>query len=208
MFNSTVLWVGLGFLLLVVVILYNTPRTKATRARRVEECRRQEEERGQKEKEEAARKAKQLENFRKQRLVMYIREKDGRNSSFETVLIRTLLQMGVAVQLLHESDGRAIANGDTESLKDGSLAIVGTSESKEKTGGGYEDHFTGGWINNYRYEVTYCDYRLLATDDDGAVRILGAGYKDLDSSRAEWLANLIIKDLASMVPAPSPPEAE
>lgn len=207
MFSSTVLWASLGFLFLVVVILYNTPRAKAARARKAEECRRQEEERRQKEKEEAARKTRQLENFRNQHLVVYIREKDGRESSFEAILIRALLQMDIAVQFLSESDGRAIANGDTESLQDGSLTLMGTAWSKEKTGGGYEDHFTGGWISNYQHEVTYCEYRLLAMTD-GVVRILGAGYKDLDSSRAERLANFIIKDLASMVPAPSLPEAE
>ena len=46
MFSSTLLWVGLGLLLLVVsIVLYNTPQVKAARARRAEEYRRQEEKR-------------------------------------------------------------------------------------------------------------------------------------------------------------------
>lgn len=201
MSSSIFLWVvGLGLLLLIVVVLYNTPRAKAARACRAEEYRQQKEELKEKEKAEITKMVRQMKNFCKQRLVVYIREKDGRKSSFEAVLIRALLKEGVSVQFLRDNDGRAIANADAELLKDGVLALIGTSWCKEKTGGGYEDYDIG-YIGEYQYEVTYCDYRLLSASS-GVVSILGAGCQDRESSCVEDLANLIIRDLASMVPVP------
>lgn len=197
MFSSTLLWVGLGLLLSVAVILYNTLRAKAARTRRAEEYRRQEDKRKENERAEAARKTRQMESFRKQRLVVYIREKDGRKSSFEAVLIRMLLKSGITVEPLSENDGRAIAGGDTASLKNGLLALVGTSWHKEGTGTDYEYGFT------YKWERTYCDYRLLAADEDGKGKILGAGCEHWDTSNENTLANSIIGDLSSTLPETS-----
>jgi len=188
MFSSTLLWVGLGLLPLVVVVLYNTPRAKAARKRRAEEHRRQEEERKEKERAEA----RQMENFRKWRLVVHIREKDGRKSSFEAVLIRTLLKSGITVESLPGDSGHAVAGGDTSSLKDGLLALVGTSWHKEGAG---EDE-----MGHYKWAQIYCDYRLLASANDGVGKILGAGCEHWDSSHEESLANTIIGDLASILP--------
>lgn len=194
MFSSTFLWIGLGLLLLVVVILYNSPRAKAVRARRAEEYRRQEEKRKEKERAEAARKARQMDNFRKQRLVVYIREKDGRKSSFEAVLIRMLLKSGITVEPLPENNGRTVAGGDTASLKDGLLALVGTSWHKSGSWADYED------LVMREYEHTHCDYRLLAAGEDGKGKILGAGYDRWSTSSEDILANSIIRDLSSTFP--------
>lgn len=197
MFSSTLLWVGLGLLLLIVVVLYNKPRAKATRARRAEEYRQQEEKRKEKERAEAERKARQMENFRKQRLVVHIREKDGRKSSFEAVLIRILLKSGITVEPLPENYGRTVAGGDTSPLKGGLLALVGTSWHKEGTGTDYEYGFT------YKWECTYCDYRLLAAGENGTGKILGAGCDHWDTSHENTLAESIIRDLASTLPETS-----
>jgi hypothetical protein len=204
MFSNTALWVGLGLLLLtIVVVLYNTPRAKASRKRRAEEYLRQEEERKEKEKAEAARKAKQMENFRKQRLVVYIREKDGRKSSLEAVLIRMLLEKGITVELLPENSGRAIAGGDTASLKSGLLALTGTSWVRTVN---HEGHYVrssyksdGYYQPAYTEKFTHCDYRLLATEGD-AGKILGAGCDHRSSSCESSLANGIIEDLARTIP--------
>lgn len=205
MFSSTLLWIGLGLLLLVVVILYNTPRAKAARVRKAEEYRRQEEERKRKKKAEAARKAQQMENFRKQCLVVYIREKDGRKSSFEAVMIRALLEKGLTIGPLPENNGRAIAGGDTSSLKNGLLALVGTSWHKNGTDRAYD--YGGASLGTYKWEATYCDYRLLVATEDGAGKILGVGCAHrsdtYDSSHENNLANSIIEDLASTFPATS-----
>lgn len=194
MFSSALLWVGLGLFLLIVVVLYNTPRAKATRARRVEECQQQEEKRKEEERAEAEQKARQMENLRKQRLVVRIREKDGRKSSFETVLIRMLLRSGIIVEPLPENDGRAVAGGDTSSLKGGLLALIGTSWHKESTKRDYDYGFT------YNWERTYCDYRLLAAGENGTGKILGAGCDHCDTSYENILAKSIIRDLASTLP--------
>lgn len=188
-------WVALGSLLLIAGALCNTPRAKAARARSREERRRQGEERKEKERVEAAQKALQIENFRKQHLVVYIREKDGRKSGFEAVLIRALLKEGVSVQFLRDNDGRAIVNADAGSLKDGLLALVGTSWCKEHTAGGYDS--IDGYVEKFQSETTYCDYRLL-TASAGVVNILGSGYGA--SPYLHDLANAIVKDLVPMVP--------
>ena len=199
MFSSALLlWVGLG-LFLLIVDLYNTPRAKAARARRAEEYLQHEEEQKEEERAKASIEAQQMENFRKQPLVVHIREKNGRKSSFEGILIITLLKNDVSVQFLPNNDG--CANADVKSLKDGVLALVGTSWRKEKTGGGYEDHFTGAYIDEYQYEATYCDYRLLYASN-GVVNILGAGCQGRASSYVDSLANFIVGDLASIVPQP------
>lgn len=204
MFSSTLVWVGFWLFLLIVVIFYNTPRAKEARARSAEKYRRQEEARKEKERLEEDRKARQMENFRKQCLVVYIRDRDGRKSSFEAVLIRMLLRSGITVESLPENNGRAVAGGDISSLKDGLLALVGTSwhkegtgTDKEGTGTDYEYGFT------YKWERTYCDYRLLATGDNGAGKILGAGCEHSSASRENTLAENIIKDLASTLPETS-----
>jgi len=194
MFSSTLLWVGLGLFLLIVVVLYNTPRAKAARARRADEYRRQKEERKEKEGAEARQKARQMENFKKQRLVVHIREKDGRKSSFEAVLIRMLLKSGITVEPLPENSGRAVAGGDTTSLKNGLLALVGTSWHKEGSRTDYEYCFT------YTWEHTYCDYRLLAAGEDGKGKILGAGCDHWNTSHEDTLATSIIRDLSSTLP--------
>jgi len=205
MFSNTILWVGsLSLLLLVIVILYNTPRAKVARARRADEYRKQEEQKKQEEKEEAARKEKQLENFRKQRLVVHIREKDGRKSSFEAVLIRMLLEKGITVELLPENSGREIAGGDTASLKNGLLALTGTSWVRTVHHDGH--HVSASYESNGYYQPSYtetfthCDYRLLAATEEGAGKILGAGCGYQVSSRESKLANSIIHDLASTLP--------
>lgn len=198
MFSHPFLWIGLGLLLLVVVILYNTPRAKAARARRTEEYLRQEEERKEKERAEVARKARQMENFRKQHLVVYIREKDGRRSSFEAVLIRMLLKTGITVEPLPESDGRIVSGGDTSKLQDGLLALVGTSWHKNGTGVSYD--YLGDPEGTYKWESTYCDYRLLVATNEGKGKILGAGCRDGSTSGEEFLAGRIIHDLASTFP--------
>jgi len=200
MFGSTFLWVGLGILLVVVgvaVVLYNTPQAKAARARRAEEYRRQEEERKEKKRAGAERKERQMENFRKKRLVVYIREKDGRKSSFEAVLIKALLASGITVEPLPESDGRAVAGGDTASLKDGILALVGTSWHEKGTGTNHEV----GYV--YKWEATYCDYRFLAASENGKGKILGAGCDHWDTSHENTLASSIIRDLVSTLPVES-----
>jgi len=200
-FSSTFLWVGLGILVLVVivvaVVLYNTPQAKAARARMAEEYRRQEEERKEKERAKAERKERQMENFRKQCLVVYIREKDGRKSSFEAVLIRKLLGFGITVEPLPENDGRAVAGGDTAPLKDGRLALVGTSWHKNGTGVSYERGTMWEW------EATYCDYRLLAAGKHGKGEILGAGCDHENTPDESFLAVRIIGNLVSTLPVES-----
>lgn len=204
MLSSTVLWFGGLSLLLLVVILYNTPQAKAARVRRAEEYRRQEEKRKQEEKEEAAQKAKRLENFRKQRLVVHIREKDGRKSSFEAVLIGMLLEKGVTVEPLLENNGRAISGGDTASLKNGLLALVGTSWTKTVQHEGYyvspSEESDRYYRPAYTEIFTHCDYRLLAATEEGTGKILGAGCDRQESSHESRLANSIIHDLASTLP--------
>ena len=146
-----------------------------------------------------ARMAKQMEKFRKQRLSVYIREKDGRKSAFESVLIKVLLTYGVTVEPLSEKDGRAIASGETSALKDGVLVLIGTSWSKNGTSEAY-DLDGGGSLGEYEWERTYCDYRLLATDTNSAGKIIGAGCYDSNSSYENELANNIVKDLARSTP--------
>jgi len=182
----------LFLLVLAVVISYNTPRAKAERAHIAEEYRQQAEKRKIEEKEEAEQKAKQanqLKEFRKQNLVVYIREKDGRKSAFEAILIRMLIETGITVEPLLENNGKAIASGDISFLKNGLLAIVGTSWCKNGTG-------TNEEFSTYEWESTYCDYRLLATKantDTG--KILGAGCDHCTNEVS--LAKRIILDLAS-----------
>lgn len=192
MFSSTLLWIGLGLLLLVVVILYNTPRAKAARARRAEEYRRQEEERKEKERTEAVRKALQMDNFRKQRLVVYIREKDGRKSAFEAVLINALLKTNATIQPLEEKDGRAIASGNTEPLENGVLAVVGTAWHTKETV--CSSNLDQPWISTH--ERTYCDYRLLEKSSEGT-RVVAAGNKKDATSDEHWLARWIVEHLVS-----------
>ena len=187
MFSSTLLWVSIGLVFLLIAVILNTPRARAARTRRSEEYRRQEEERKEKERAEAARKERQMEIFRKQRVVVYVREKDGRKSSFEAVLVRMLLTSGIIVETLPENDGRAIVGGDTSSLKGGLLAIVGTSWRR--------------YASNLAR--TYCDYRLLAAGENGAGKILGAGCDQIDPSYENILAKSIIRDLASTLPETS-----
>lgn len=141
-----------------------------------------------------AERVQQVKNLRRQRLVVYIREKDGRKSSFETVLTRVLLNAGITVEPFPETSGRAIADGDTTALKNGLLAVVGTVWFKKRTSGGYEDTFAGD-IPLRTHEVTHCDYRFLAPTDRGTGKILRAGY-DHDDEK-EGLAVKIMYDLAS-----------
>lgn len=189
MFSSTVLWVVLGLLLLVVIVLYNTPRAKAARVRSAEEDRRAREKREKEWKEGAAQKAKELENLRKQRLVVYIREKDGRKSAFEAVLISALLETGATIEPLEEKDGRIIASGNTESLKNSVFTVVGTVWNNTKS------EYCGEEIGHRNVERTYCDYRLLTKNDNGA-RIIAAGSEQKRSSDEYDLARLIVRHLA------------
>lgn len=206
MFNSTLLWstllwVGLGLLLLIIVILYNTPRAKAAKARRAEEYRRQEEKQKEKERAEAVKKARHMENFRKQRIVVYIREKDGRKSSFEAVLIRMLLKSGITIEPLPENNGSAIAGGDITSLKDGFLALIATSWIKSEEKGDYwENDADAGLVSIPRYteKRRFCDFRLLEATGGGVGKILGAGC--WNAIVEENLANTIVEDLASTIP--------
>lgn len=193
MFSSTFLWVGLELLLLVVVVLYNTPRAKAARARRVEEYRQQEEQRKEKERAEAERKTRQIENFRKQRLVVYIREKDGRKSAFEAVLIDALLKTGVTVQPLEEKDGRIIASGNLEPLEKGVLAVVGTAWHTKETV--CSSDLDGSRIFT-RESTYYCDYRLLEKSVEGT-RVVAAGSKKTPTSDEYWLARWIVEHIVS-----------
>ena len=189
MLSSTLLWVGLGLFLLIVVALYNTPRAKAARARDAEEDRKRQEERSREMREVAEEKARQLENLRKQRFVVYIREKDGRKSSFEAVLISTLLGAGTPIKPLEEKVGHAIASGNMESLKNGVFAVIGTAWSSTKI------EYCGEELGHRNVERTYCDYRLLMKDDNGA-RIMAAGSEQKRSSDENDLARSIVNHLA------------
>lgn len=114
-------------------------------------------------------------NFKKQKFVVYVRTKDGRKSSFESVLIGALLSFSVReIEPLKEINGRAVADGDTASLND-TLAIIGTS-----------------WNNSCG---TKCDYRLLSAKTG----ILGAGNIG-PYLNEEFLAKIIVEDLAINFP--------
>jgi hypothetical protein len=174
-------------ILLIIVILYNTPQARAKRIRKEEKRQQQKKEQEEKKRLEAEQRARQMENLRRQRLVVYIREKDGRKNTFEGILIRELLKLGITVEVMSENNGRAIANGDTFSLKNGLLALVGTSWYTADTGGGF--------LN------IYCDYRLLGVDKEGRGKILGAGYEyRYNTYREDLLAHSIIEDISSTLP--------
>jgi hypothetical protein len=190
MFSSTLLLIGLGLFLLAVVVFYNMPHAKAARRRRAYEYRQQEEERKEKEKKKAEHEAKQMEKFRKQRFVVCIREKDGRKSRFESILIRALLLSGVTVEPMPENNEHIVADGEKTSLKCRLFMLTGTSWHTKRS---ESDCDSGAfWIGEY----THCDYRLLTADNDGNRKILAAGCDCRYSSEENALANQIIRDLS------------
>ncbi|MFH1162101.1 MAG: hypothetical protein V1696_02405 [Candidatus Jorgensenbacteria bacterium] len=141
-------------------------------------------------------KAKKLENFRKSRLIVYLREKDGRKSSFEAVLISALLKIGVTVEHIEEDKGRAIAVGDQGSLQHGTLALVGTAWESAR------DEYCGEDVGYCRVERTFCDYRLIQ-NDKGVLRIVAAGNDQDTSNNKGGLGDLIVGRLKSSLPMES-----
>ena len=203
MFSNSVVDIVVGGLLLVAIIavLYNLPQAKAARSRRAEEERRWHEQMEKRDKEKVEREAKLMEKLRQQRFIVCIREKDERKSSFEAVLIKELIKQGITVESIPRPDVLAIAGGDVSLLKDGQLAIVGTSWRTTETHRTEEGMF-GSSV--YQTEKTHCDYRLLTRGDgrEGKGQILGAGYESEDQN--SWgvgyekvVAEFIVKDLAT-----------
>jgi hypothetical protein len=199
MFSNPVFWVVAAIVLLLAVIYLRSrfsPSGRATAMKRAQE-------KLQKEQDEQAVKAKekrQLENFQKQRLVVYVREKDGRKCSFEAVLIKQLLTFNIDVKFLRDKDGKdLLEHGIGDVLQDGSLALVGTAWLKKYQRGGCVDLDT--IIPYHEIDAICCDYRLLNLTA-GTVNILGAGYQDTDYDYQDLLAFRIICDLAKMLETP------
>lgn len=137
----------------------------------------------------------QMENLRQHRFVVYVREKDGRKSSFEALLIAELIRQQLAVEYLPESDWQAIIGGDLKLLADGRLALIGTSWHRSRR----QDP---DWHAGSESEFTYCDYRLLAAVEDGRGQILAASCVPGASYWGEHLANRIVEKIAeTMFPA-------
>ncbi|MDP2918243.1 MAG: hypothetical protein Q8N68_01975 [bacterium] len=163
----------------IVMFYHGTSHAKAKRASREEAYRKEEEKRKKENEAEAKRKERQMEKLRKYRFVVYIREKDGRKTYFETVLIRAFLERGLTVEPFSDENGRAVADGNTAVLETGLLALVGT-------------------LLHNRYSQICCDWRLLARESDTG-EIFGAGYNCSceipDSNDERILANTIISGI-------------
>jgi hypothetical protein len=151
--------------------------------------------------EKAKERAKKLKNFRKSRLIVYIREKDGRKSSFEAVLISVLLKIGVTIEHIEEDKGRAIAVGNQGSLQNGTLALVGTAWERTK------NEYCGEDVGYCDVERTFCDYRLLKSDGD-ILKVVAAGNDQDISSNKGGLGDLIVERLILSLPLPMEPDPE
>ena len=140
----------------------------------------------------AARFKDQLEKLRQHHFVVSIREKDGRKSSFEAILIAGLIRHGLIVEYLTENDWQVIVGGGTKLLANGLFALVGTSWHRSRR----QDP---DWSEGRESEFTYCDYRLLAAADDGKGKILAAGCEGMAAYWEEPLADRIVEHIAETV---------
>ena len=202
MFSNQILLVVLG-LILLMASPFVARWAKSARAHNIEESRKKEEEL----EAEAHRKAKQLNNFRKQRFIVYIRERDGRKSAFEALLISVFLKMGIVVEPILDTVGRKVMSGDTSELRADILTLVGTSwVSEERVGA----HWVPSSYESNGYEATehtdyttHCDYRVFTKATDSKANIIAAGSKKLKWSwnqREEHLVQRIVDDLIESLP--------
>jgi len=177
-FNTVVAGILSAIALILFLGLFLSPRVKrwiaGAKARKTERVREEQEE-----VEERRRKgAEKRENFKKQRFVVCIRERDGRKTSFESDLIGAIVKGGASVDYLPDNKVKALAEGDMTSLGDGLLAIIGTA---------------------YETDVWYCDYRIVERNGEKTrITVAGSG----NSLDADLLAGSIVINIIDHLPIP------
>ncbi len=183
--NTVFFWIIPALLVLFVLLYPGLSRIVAYFKR----MRKSEDERRQAEIQRQMVADQQVEALRGRRFVVFIREKDERKSSFESVLIRCLLERGVVVLPMTEGVGKNLVRGFDCPFEDDRIALVGTAWYRKEEG------------------ETCCDYRILcnaeiaseSTGQPAKISIVGAGMEKSRFNLEDILASSIIQDIAAQL---------
>lgn len=172
--------VGIGFAWFLVFTWRDSRRENVERARAQETAR-----------------AAVIAEMQKHEVVVCIREKDGRKSFFESVVIQALLESGATVWSVSEEISRQISAGIAVQQINGRPVICGTGWTKtSRVAGQHIEDISSGPYYMPEHDSTsiHCDYRILHSDGN-ALKILGAGYSN--SGDAATLAQSVVEAAAT-----------
>src|SRR3989344_6427733 len=107
--------------------------------------------------------------MQQQEVIVCIREKDGRKSFFESVLIQSLIESGATVWSVSEEVSRQISAGIAVQQVNDRVVISGTAWSKTtRVAGQHIEDISSGSYYLPEHDSTdiHCDYRILRPIND------------------------------------------